>query len=331
MFTKDNYAVIDPNWDKDAIQNCCKTKPTGDCKCDDCCYDSWNDELNQISSAYNIAVENAQQLQNKVDFTTSRRDRYKGWITELDKAEMLARDVCDQLKLTAIQSDRIWYNACEAVNAIEILYCMITDILMQVDDLKKTCDDIDNCVNRNNDPCVNKGQGILKYYGDFKTKLDATVKTRDDLIKNIIDAVATANLITNGISTKDCKCKDIPPYNPCDQNPQPCAPPANNVYYYGFKTIICEWYYGFACDKDCTPTTPQNPPPCDCDFPTFDFPICANSYRWKVQGWVDTDTGLLSTLTVDLSNAKIRKEGLLACRNSLDIASKAVNPKDRCK
>lgn len=332
MFTKDNYAVIDPKWDDEVIKNCCKSNPTGDCQCDDCCYDTWTDELKDITTSYNLAVETTDQLQKQVDFLTTRRDRYKGWVTELDNLETLARAVCDQLKLVAIQSDRIWYNSCEAVNAIEILYCMIIDILMQLDDLKKVCDDIDNCVNRNNDPCLNKGQGILKYYADYKTKLDAVTAMRDAIVKNIIDAVATANLITNGISTKDCKCKDNPPYDPCNQNPTPCAPPATQgVYYYGFKTIICQWYVAFACDTGCD--KPANPPnnPCDCDFPTFDFPICTNSYRTTVQGLVTADTDELNILTPQLNTWKIRREGLLACKNSLEIASKAVNPKDRCK
>jgi hypothetical protein len=335
MFTKDNtpnYSPIDSKWPDDVIKNCCKSNPNGDCKCDDCCYDTWTDELKDITTSYNLAVETTDQLQKKVDFLTARRDRYKTWLIELDNLQVLARAVCDQLKLVAIQSDRIWYNSCEAVNAIEILYCMIIDILMQVDDLKTVCNNIDNCISNNNDPCLNKGQGILKYYADYKTKLDAVAALRDAIIKNIIDAVAIANLITNGISTKDCKCKDNPAYDPCSQTPTPCTQPTTpGLYYYGFKTIICQWYACFMCDTDCNKPPANQPNPCDCDFPTFDLPICNNSYRGSVQTWVDQDTQNVGCFTDQLNAWKTRREGLLACKNSLDAASKAVNPKDRCK
>ena len=334
MFTidnKDNYTDIVSNWDDDVIKNCCKSNPNGDCPCDDCCYDTWTDELKDITTSYNLAVETTDQLQKQVDFLTTRRDRYKGWVTELDNLEALARTVCDQLKLVAVQSDRIWYNSCEAVNAVEILYCMIIDIFMQLDELKTVCNRIDNCISNNNDPCLNKGQGILKYYADYKTKLDAVTALRDPIIKNIVDAVAYANLITNGISTKDCKCKDNPAYDPCNQNPTPCTQPTTpGVYYYGFKTIICQWYACFACDTGCNGPAKQ-PNPCECDWPTFDFPICTNSYRNTVQGLVVADTNEINSLTPTLNTWKTRREGLLACKNSLDAASKAVNPKDRCK
>ena len=93
-------------------------------------------ELNKVNPAYNAIVELTTQLQNKFDFITSRRDRYKTWVDELNKAELLARDICSQLKLIAVQSDKIWYNTCEAEKAIEILFCMLRDIYMQIDEIK---------------------------------------------------------------------------------------------------------------------------------------------------------------------------------------------------
>jgi len=50
-----------------------------------------------------------------------------------------------------------------------------------------------------------------------------------------------------------------------------------------------------------------------------------------VQGLVVADTNEINSLTPTLNTWKTRREGLLACKNSLDAASKAVNPKDRCK
>jgi len=335
MLTKHNYVQIADNWDQETILECCKTGGSDDCNCD-CCYDTWQDELNKVNPAYNYIVEYAGQLQNKVDFITSRRDKYKSWVDELDKAETLARDICHQLKLIAVQSEKIWYNSCKAVEAIDILFCMIRDIFMQIDKLKTLYDSLQNCITRNNDPCLVKGQGILKYLDDYKTKLDATVKTRDDIIKNIIDAIRIGQLIRNNISTKDCPCKDDPPYDPCADNPSPCATVEGAVYY-GFKTVICEWYNAFACDVDCTssPQTSDKQYNCDdgqCELkPTFDFPICNNSFKIEIQTWVDKDNTCLKDLIPKLNKAKMQKEALAACKTSLISAIKAVNPMERCK
>ena len=339
MLTQHNYVKVDPNWDKETILECCQPDDSGT-PCSDCCYNSWETELLKVNPAYSAIVEFTSQLQSRVDFITSRRDRYKTWVDEFTKAEGLARDICYQLKLIAVQSDKIWYNTCEAEKAIEILFCMIRDIYMQVDELSALYINLQNCVTRNNDPALNKGQGIFKYLDDYKTKLDATVKTRDDVIKNIIQAIQLSSLIRNGISTRDCPKASDPPYNPCAADPTPCAT-VNGMVYYGFKTVICEWYNAFACDTPCTDTSAQPPvtttmtttdcnPDCEL-IPSFDFPICNNSFKTDVQTWVDADNAQLITLTAQLNDAKMRREALLACKTSLDTAIKAVDPAARCK
>lgn len=348
MLTHHNYTDILQDWDKDTILECCQTNNPGQ-PCTDCCYDTWENELNKVNPAYNAIVEETTQLQNQLDFITNRRDRYKTWIDELTKAELLARDICYQLNLIAVQSDKIWYNTCEAEKAIEILFCMLRDIYMQIDEIKALYDSLQNCIARNNDPALAKGQGILKYLDDYKTKLDATVKTRDDIIRNIVLAIQLANLIRNGISTRDCPKASDPPYNPCNPDLTPCAT-INGTVYYGFKTVICEWYNAFACDtpcddnpENCPPSSSANltqqgetPPTTDCKpkcelIPTFDFPICNNTFIAEVQSWLDCDNAAIATLTDKLNKAKMKQQTLLACKNSLDMAIKAVDPAARCK
>jgi len=345
MLTQHNYKNIDPNWDQNVILECCKKQPTED-KCSDCCYDSWQAELKKIEPVYNHVLEYSTQLQNRVTFITDRRDKYKAWIDELDNAEKLAREICYQLELIAVQSDKIWYNSCKATDAIEILFCMIRDILMQIDKIKAIYDSLYNCITTNNDPSLVPGQGILKYLDDYKQKLDATIKTRDDIIKNIIEAIKISNLIRNNISTKDCPAPDDKCYDPCAPNLKPCLS-LNGVAYYGFKTIICEWYNAFTCDVGCNDVQNQantsqqkqsggtTTQPCkdnECELkPTFDFPICNNSFKNEVKCWLDKDNKDLVTLTNELNKAKKQKESLLACKSSLDKAILAVDPKQRCK
>ena len=347
MLTKHKYSPIDPNWDKDTILDCCKKENPGDPTCTDCCYDTWQSELKIVNQTYSQAQETADQLQNKWNFIYSRRNTYKSWVDELDKAENLARDICFQLELIALQSDKIWFNSCKAVDAIEILFCMIKDYFMQIDLLKSIYDDLQNCITKNNDPALVKGQGILKYLDDYKLKLDVVIKTKDDIIKSILEAIRLSNLITNNISTRDCNDQNSS-YDPCATDQKPCKDTNGNTYY-GLKTIICEWYNDFACDVDCTSDTSQNNPDkskqsgnmqliedeCKDDLcellPTFDFPICNNTYKICIQQWLTKDETEITQLTKDLQEAKKKKEALIACKNSLDNAIKAVNPKDRCK
>ena len=159
-----------------------------------------------------------------------------------------------------------------------------------------------------------------------------------------------SNLIRNNISTKDCPDNDHP-YDPCADNPTPCAGDDNS--YYGFKTVICEWYNAFKCDVDCedegsgntnTELKGQQQQQYDtnviqsdcgddsCELvPTFEFPICNNSYKKCVQDWLTADENKYAELTDLLQKANKKKEALTACKNSLDKAIKAVDPKERCK
>jgi hypothetical protein len=65
-------------------------------------------------------------------------------------------------------------------------------------------------------------------------------------------------------------------------------------------------------------------------LPTFDFPICNNSYKACVEKWLAADEAEYTDLTGKLKDANKEKEALTACKNSLVKAIKAVDPKTRC-
>ncbi len=351
--TKHPYEPTGNDWDKDILE-CCGTDPDNP-GCVECCYDDWQTELKIVVQDYNQTVEDANQKQNKWNIIYARRNTYKSWVSELDKAEELAEDICNQLEIIALQSDKIWHNACKAVDAIEILFCMLRDFFMQLDNLILIYGDLQTCISKNNDSALVKGQGILKYLDDYKQKLDAVLKSRDDIIKSITDAIKLSNLIANYITTRDC-CADDNCYDPCADNQKPCAGYGKNgEKYYGFKTVICEWYNAFGCDVPCEDNNQQNQGnqtqqqhqhmnyqedknenECDdnkdCELtPTFDFPICKNNYKNCVEQWLEDDEAELKQLTKDLQNAKKKKESLSACKTNLENAIKAVDPKERCK
>src|SRR4051812_39742226 len=113
MLTKHKYQDLPQNWDDGRISDCC-TSTSDDPTCGDCCYDSWQEELNQVTKRFERVNEDANQLQTRLGFMTDRRSRYKTWKEELDKGEELARKICHQLEIIAGQSDKIWYNSCKA-------------------------------------------------------------------------------------------------------------------------------------------------------------------------------------------------------------------------
>ena len=323
-------------------------------------------QLDDVNQKYKAATEEADQLKKKLVLYTDRRDRYKTWVSELDLAEDNARQICHQLEIIASQSVKIWYNTCRAVQAIEILYCMITDFYFQVDGLRKEYDALVTCVNNNHDPAIGKGTGILKYADEYLQKLEAVIKTRDDIVKPALEAIKLANLIRNSISTRECpapipkdpKSTDPPKYDPCNPTDELCPDCCDDKNrYYGFKAVICEWYNEFKCKVECIeedpcppdPNKQQTPTPAppkkDCDEtqvppqltetcklePVFEFPICNDTYKKSVKTWLTEDEKTVKKLAQQVMEKSKLKESLQACKDSLTKAVNEVNPKERCK
>jgi hypothetical protein len=358
MLTIHKYQHLDKDWDKDKIKDCCKTHTTDNPPpCDDCCYDTWSDEVKQVNKRLKAKQEQSDQLQKKLDFLTWRRDKFKTWLTELETAQKMARDICHQLELIAAHSNKIWANSFLAVKAIQVLFCMIRDFFMQLDYLKTRYDALQKCIEKNTDPSLIKGQGILMYLDAYGVKLDAVIKTRDDIIKAAVDTVRLSNLLRNNISTREwpfpyIPCSKTTLYDPCSKEHQPACPdPDSPNVHYGFKTIICEWYRLFHCEEKCCEdentavpnhnqqVSERNEPAkkqggcCDdnCELETFRFPICNDEYKDCVNARFSKDNKNVKALSEELKEVNKEKEALQACKNSLDQAILAVDPTARCK
>jgi hypothetical protein len=347
MLTKHNYKNLKNSdisiGEGTDIFDCCKTPGPDDSKCNDCCYDTWKDELKKVNQSYSETLEQVDQMKKALTFVMERRNKFRTWLDELLKAEDLARSICNQLDIIATQSDKIWFNADKARSAIEILFCMIRDFYCRVDYIKKRYEELQRCITSNNDSSLVKGQGILKCLEDYFTKLEGLIKTRDELIKLIVEAIRLANLIRNNISTKENDNN----YKPCEPG-TPCNCESTDSYY-GFKTIICEWYCSFKCDEECVPCSEPAPPtqtsqkqvgsgikssnpPESCELePVFEFPICNDEYKCRVESMFKTDEKSVKELSDQLKEAQKQKESLQACKVSLEKAIAEVDPKARCK
>ncbi|HEX4851381.1 MAG TPA: hypothetical protein VFV08_11270, partial [Puia sp.] len=164
------------------------------------------------------------------------------------------------------------------------------------------------------------GTGIMKCFDMYNDKLTAVIKTRDDLIAEIMMAVEAANLLNSDI----------------------CLP-------YGLETVITDWQKTLNCGEKCNGTTPPPPSnPCSdksqtqsgsgtttaevCDLlPILTFPICNDPYYKWVKSKYDSDVQLANQKAADLNTINKKKQALSACQDSLTAAIKEVNPQDRCK
>src|SRR2546421_2841841 len=270
---------------ENVIPDCCTGPSPDDPTCTDCCYDAWKEELKKVNQRYAQEKEAADALQRQIDFLTDRRNRYRTWQDEIEKAEEYSRALCIQLDVIITQSHKIWFNTCKANDAVRILFCMIHDFFIEVDYIKCRYDEIWNCIINNTDPSLQEDKGIRTCLKNYAEKLDAVLKARDELIKFIVAAVKFAELMRNNLNT--AKCLDDK-YDACADNGPKCEVQTKGNYVYGFKSEICAWYKSFKCEEKCSqpagtpsgsypkPTpapTPADPCAIDCDLdPQFQLP-----------------------------------------------------------
>ncbi len=305
-----------------------------------------------MNESYEQALEAADLDQKRIDFLTDRKSRYRKWQEELAITEELFRDLCMQLDVIVTHTQKIWFNTCKANDAVKILFCMVRKFFLEVDYLKCRYDELWGCVTRSSDLSLKEDKGIISCLKSYKEKLDVVIKARDEIVKQMVDAVKYAQLLRNNMNTACCLPDNY--YDNCNE-PEPgrkvvlCDNKPDTQGYdivYGFKAIICEWYYSFGCNTDCMTTLPkpQRPSsneendepfdPCkeDCElFPQFKLPVCNDYYKQCIINWLNDDDRELKDLLKNIAKLNKNKEGLLACKGSLIKAIEETNPKLRCK
>jgi len=351
MLTHHNYKKVKGLGTDPKIFRCCQDNDPGDPNCKDCCSDAWESELKKVLVLQTQATEKATQAQSKLDLALKKSKGFKTWLDELHAAEDYSQKICYQLEIIAGQSEKIWYNSLKAVDAIEILFCMIRDFYGQIDYLKTRYDLLITCINTNTDPNLDKDKGIVKCLADYSKKLDDIINTRNAILKLVVQAITTANLIRNNISTKDCPGD----YDPCGNSKSPCNCHDKDHPFYGLKTVICEWFCAFGCDEKCEPCEQAAQhqqkqqayapdPDCepvqtqslcsqtDCKLkPSFSLPLCNTRYRCDLEDcYAKADTEAKDAGEA-LKNATKESQALTACVNSLRQAIAEVDPSARCK
>lgn len=309
--TPKEYKELGTDWQNDPEIKCCTTNPNDTVPGCDCCYDNWTDELKKVKQEYNKVSENANQLNEQFKFVSAERDKLKVWRDDLEKTDLLAKDLCNQFQVMAAQADKICINTGKSVESIEILFCMIRDLYEQVDQIVVLWNDIDSCIKCLNNENLPADSGIRKCLKDYYVKVDAVLKTKIELIKSIMAAIKTAKLLNAGICSED----------------------------FGLESIISEWETILNCDEKCGTATSSSSS-CDrpssakgkCELlPILTLPVCNDPYYIWVKDKYDKDAAEAKTLSDKLLEANKKKEALSACQTSLIAAIKEVDPKELCK
>lgn len=309
-----SYDRLGTDWKDDPAYKCC-TEDTNEIPpgCD-CCYDTWVKELKDVSLEYKQVSEQAAQINEKYKFIVEERDKFKSWLSDLDKANDLARIVCDQFQVIGSQSERICINSEKTVHSVRILFCMIRDIFEQLDLLLSLYNQIDNCIKCLNSSELPEGSGIRKCLTDYQKALDAVLKTRTELLKAIMKVVRDANVLHEGI------CSGT-----------------------GQVAIIEEWLDILNCDdKGSENKSPLDP--CSNEAsgggsagghcrlkPVLTLPISSDGYYLWLKDKHQEDVQAASTEAKNLVEINKKKEALAACQDSLTKAISEVNPKELCK
>ncbi|HWJ90776.1 MAG TPA: hypothetical protein VNR87_06675 [Flavisolibacter sp.] len=290
------------------LKKCCMHENPDDQKCCDCCYDEWSNQLNEKQKEYGTLVENAAQAQASLIFYKGRRDGLKKWLDDLTQLEDYTADICDQFDLIISQVDKICYSAGNTVKAVEILFCMVRDFYSQIDEVKKYYEAVMSCIKKLNSSVLGSG-GVIKCLEMYYEKLDAVIKTREDLVKQVMEAIRLANMLRQDV----------------------CSP-------FGLSYIFQEWQYILKCNvSDSSYVDDKSQGSCsDIDdkciiYPQLTFPIGKSKYKsWVQTRFTDDDKAAKDAAALYLSESK-KKEAISASINSLKEAVSAVDPKERCK
>ncbi len=320
-----------PHWDIDKIHRCCPEPPPHhpEPPCNpDCCYDVWNWELTQVNIKLKDIGCELTDAQKHLTVVTTRYGRLKLWHDELTKANELSFAICRQLKLIEGQLESICKNTCFAINAVEILYCMIKEFYYTVDCLQEKYESLMNCIKCLNIPSLNTTSGIGKVLSDYGTALSAVIGTRTALITLMMQVVAGALKLHDELCD-ECGYQLL--IGHCRESLH-CGIPCEDEERHHHPAQLASPQQGYA-----PPQTgygapqPGNAPPQPtaeefCLAPMLTFPICNDPYYALIADLYKTEKKELDTLTDLVNDLNKEQVALTAIQQSLVKALKEVTP-----
>jgi hypothetical protein len=301
-------------FDESKILKCCpdpKQPKPGDPLSSDCCYNNWQAELDIVNSELAVVTSELTHAQKHLAVVTTRYGRLKTWNDELSSANDLAFAVCRQLEIIEAQLVNTCKNTQFTVKGVEILFCMVREFYLTLDQLQAKYDSLQNCIKCLNNPALTATTGVGKVLADYGTALSAVTATRDALIVLVMSAVDSAAGLHRQI---------------CDQ--------------YGYKRLIRIWQDTLACGVPCEDGPVIRPLEAKekvivagepfCLEPILEFPICNQAYFREIHSLFEAERREMRELTNEVKELTKHQLALQAIQQSLQNALKEVNPAVRC-
>jgi hypothetical protein len=303
-------------YDEAKIARCCpEPKPNPvDPPGSDCCFNSWQAELDVVNWELAEVTSELTHAQKHLTLVTTRYNRLKTWSDELSSANDLAFAVCRQLEIIEAQLVNTCKNTQFTVKGAEILYCMVREFYLTLDQLQAKYDSLQNCIKSLNNPALTATTGIGKALADYGTALTAVLATRDALIVLVMSALDSAISLHRQV---------------CD--------------HYGYKRLIRIWQDTLACGVPCEEGPVIRPLEKEkvivagggngepfCLEPILQFPICNQPYTREIHSLYEAERREMRELTNEVTALTKRQLALQAIQQSLQNALKEVNPAVRC-
>src|SRR5579871_3767725 len=129
-------------YDDSKILKCCpEPKPNpSDPPSSDCCFNTWQAELDIVNWELKEVTNELTHTQKHLAVVTTRYNRLKTWNDELSSANDLAFTICRQLEIIEAQLVNTCKNTQYTVKGVEILYCMVREFYITLDQLQARFD-----------------------------------------------------------------------------------------------------------------------------------------------------------------------------------------------
>ena len=300
------------NYDTE-IFDCCDPDNGNENPGGDCCYDAWVKELVTVTASYKEKNALVTQKQTEYNLAVDWKTKLKAWCDDWEATDEKADALCRQLELFIKHLTKVCKITEKTIDAIEILFCMAEDLYKRTDKLKLKFDQLMVCISCLMRPELAPGVGIMKCIEEYGKKLDAVIAGRDLLLGNIVKALELAMALNINI------CED-----------------------YGLKAVLVYWKGKLNCDNSPSPSCNNNnygdrkqtmmasgtgDKTCELE-PQISFPLYADSYYTDLQTQRNNTKAEVETLKSELDNAKHERDGLQACKQSLEKAIEEV--KNKC-
>ncbi|HKR03202.1 MAG TPA: hypothetical protein VJY62_01095, partial [Bacteroidia bacterium] len=196
------------NGNSGCLPDCCKEIIIDDPKGCDCCYDDWTADLKGTTCSYKEWNARVDKLSRHYTIKTEWRDKLKTMMDDLTKTNEKASDIFRQLLLFIKHLEKLCNITEQSNKSIRILFCMIEDLYIRVDGLKKDYDILMTCINNasKTNPELSPGTGVIKCLEEYGKKLDAVLSTRDNLITLATSAIEIAFKLHESLCKDNDNC-----------------------------------------------------------------------------------------------------------------------------